>query len=374
MSNIIEQIPSWDSKTFRLYVIMIIVSTVAAKLYSLQKNKPYRQLWIIISFLMVWIVIGFSTCGADYGAYQNIFENSNSLSYWNITRIEKGYLFLNLIIRFFTSDFRIFHAIWALLFIGLIYLTIIKWEDNIDISLAVLCFTAIYCLQSMSLMRMYLAMAITVWGFRFYYDNRQLKYLICIVVACSIHLSAICLMMPLILCYLMRSQRGVFFKVVVAALSLGAIYVLRNFLFAGSLLSMHYTVRSTPSFGIATIVYHVPIAILLVYCYKSNVDAGDHNRVILIFALCSLVFGMAGYMVDILGRVFVYFAPLYMLFPASVLANNKGKLRLKGGHCYFGKTHAIRLMVIVFIIFRAFMMTEYFYSDKIMPYTSLLDF
>ena len=371
MSNVIAQMANWDTKTISIYVSMIIISTLFAKIYASKSLNPrHSRIWIALSLLATWIVIGFSTCGADYLSYERIFLNSNNIAYWRTSRIERGYLVLNFVIRLITDKFIVFRVLWALIFLLLIYSTIIYWENNIDVGMAVLSFTSIYCLQSMSLMRMYLAMAITMWGYKYYAEDKRRKYLVTVLVAMTVHLSAICLMLPLVFSSVLRSKRSIWFKVFISIVTLAFIYSFRNVLFSNPLIIQQYSVRSSPSLGLAVLVYHVPIVVLLIYSFMNSVDQ-ESNRLYLIFMLCSFVFGMAGYMVDILGRIFVYYAPLYIIFPSTLFSDRKGKLRIVDGHCLFGVLHALRIMTIVFIVFRAFMMTEYFISDKIMPYTSL---
>lgn len=373
MQNIFEQMDSWDKSTVCLYIVSILLSTLFAYIYNQQKTKRSggHKIWIVLSYFSLWLVLAFSSCGADYITYKKVFEDSLSLQYWTNARIEKGYILLNALVRIFTDDFKVFHALWASAFLYIIYKVILYYKNEIDVALAIFSFSSLYFLQSMNLMRIYFAMALSMVGFKYYLENKYKKCLICITVNFFIHRSSVCLIIPVIMARLFRSRKSIWMKILVTIMIFVGIYMLRFYIFSGTWLSYEYTATTTTIVGAANIVYHIPIFILLVYARKEKKYNQEKVRLFIIYALMSFLFGNLAYIVTIAGRLFVYFAPVYILLPAYVLDNGKGTFRVHRNY-YVTYKDFLKLIYVIYIVFRSFMMTEFFYLDKIMPYTSIL--
>lgn len=373
MQDIIGQMAQWDSRTVCIYVGAVFAAFLFANIYNRKKNMAGRMKYIaiLLSFLSLWSVIAFSTCGADYVSYERIFNSSTSASYWAEARVEKGYILFNAIFKAIGLNYTAFHMIWAFVFLALIYKTIIYFEEDIDVGIAVVTFGAVYCFQSMNLMRLYLAMAFTVMSYKYYLLGEKHKYLISLIIAFFIHRSSVCLFMPFVFSIFFRAKKDVWIKISAAIFVLGTIYTFRELIFSTlSLFDNSYSLVESPSFGIANIIYHIPIAILLCYSYKKKKYNKNIFQKIFVMFLCSFIIGTTSYFVTMLGRMFVYFAPLYMFFPAYVVNrrshSNVHKFAIKPD-----MLSLLKLMYIIFVIFRGFMMTELFYSDQIMPYTSI---
>ena len=373
MQRIIEQMPQWDAATVWIYVGSVIAAFIFASIYNQRKFVIGRskEIWLCFSFLSLWVVLAFSTCGADYAAYERIFNSSLDPSYWAVARVEKGYILFCAIFKAIGINYKVFHMIWAFVFLLLIYMAFSYYKDHIDVGIAVLAFGGLYCFQSMNLMRLYLAMAFTVVCYKNYMEDKKARYLIDLIIALFIHRSSICLMIPLAFSIIFPSRRSVLVKVISSGLVIGAFYMFRGYIFSTmSLFDNAYALTESTSFGIANIIYHIPLAIMLVYAYKKQKYESDAFQKYFIMFLCSFIIGTVSYFVSMLGRMFVYFAPLYMLFPAYVVSR-ENESETKRFVLKVDSISLIKIMYIAFILFRAFMMTEFFYTDQIMPYTSI---
>lgn len=373
MQSIIDQIPQWDSATVWIYVSSVIAAFIFASVYNRRKFAAGKSkyIWICLSFFALWNVLAFSTCGADYTAYERIYNSSLDPNYWAIARVEKAYILFCAIFKTIGFDYKVFHMIWAFAFLFLVYKTFDHYRDRIDFGIAVLAFGAIYCFQSMNLMRLYLAMAFTVMCYKNYMEEKKSRYLIDLIIALFIHRSSICLMIPFAFSIIFPSKRSIWVKVISSALVLGGFYVFRGYIFSTmSLFDNAYALTETTSFGIANIIYHIPLAIILYYTYKKqNYDSEAFQKYFIMF-LCSFIIGTVSYFVSVLGRMFVYFAPIYTIFPAYIL-NREKESRSELFILKLDSVSLIKIMYIAFIVFRAFMMSGFFYPDQIMPYTSI---
>ena len=227
MQSIIEQMPQWDAATVWIYVGSVIAAFIFASIYNQRKFVIGRSkvIWLCFSFLSLWVVLAFSTCGADYASYERIFNSSLDPSYWAIARVENGYILFCAIFKAIGINYKVFHMIWAFVFLLLIYMAFSYYKDSIDVGIAVLAFGGLYCFQSMNLMRLYLAMAFTVVCYKNYMEGKKARYLIDLIIALFIHRSSICLMIPFAFSIIFPSRRSVLVKVISSGLVIGAFYV-----------------------------------------------------------------------------------------------------------------------------------------------------
>ena len=376
MSSIIEQIPLWDSRTVCIYVLSVFFSTTFAYIYirNIDGNRLLGRISICMSFFSIWWVIAFATCGADYSSYERIFKSSLDPTYWNVSRIEKGYIALNAVVRLFTEDFCVFHIIWASIMLFMSYRAILDLKKEIDVPLAVLTLGAIYLFQSMSLMRIYFTMAMLLMGFKHYLDGKKIYYLLYIVVGFFFHRSVSVLILPFLFSIIFKSKRKIWIKILSTVLAFEIFYSLRFYLSSAMLFDNSFAINEYGSFGLANIIYHIPLVLLFHYAYLNQDYDSEKLRQYFIYFLASFLIGTMSYFITIFGRVFVFFAPLYMFFPAYVLRKDINCGNISRGDkyiIYLSKKNGLRTMYVVFVLFRAFMMTGFFYPDRIMPYTSM---
>ena len=371
MQNVLDNMLKWDINTICIYVASVVLSFLFACIYNRRKNAYSRLpiVWMILSAASIWVVLAFSTCGTDYLSYKRIFGDCLKPSYWAVARVEKGYILLNVLVRLFTEDFRVFHAVWATIFIFLVYKAFYDHRNTIHIGLAVLMFASVYCFQSMNLMRMYLSMAIIMAGSKHYLNRNYKKALTYLVIAFFFHRSSICLVLPLLFSYFFPSKKKFWFKIIATFGILMFFIVFRSLIFTNGWFAYNYDLSDSFHFGISNIVYHLPIACILWYAYDNRRFDQENIRLFTILALASFLFGSFSYIVVMAGRLFVYFSLVFCLLPAYVIEG--GEKVIEDKH-YFGYPEIIKYLYIAFILFRALMMTEFFYPDGIMPYTNCL--
>ena len=293
MNTIIEQMPGWDrTTTVVIYVMSVFFATLFAKLYDRTKyNKDILSMvYICFSFMSIWGIVAFSTCGADYSSYKRIFESSLEPAYWQTARIERGYIALNALVRLFTKDFVVFRVIWAFMIIFMVYKAILSYEEEIDVSLAVMVFASIYIFQSMNLMRMYFTMAVMIFGFKHFLEGRKFRYLLYIIVCFFLHRSSLILAMPLAFSVVFRTEGRFIVKTLTTALILSLFILLRSVLLSSILFDNAYDLSQNGSMGIANIIYHVPLVVLFFYVFNNEEYNSEIIRRYFIFFLASFLF------------------------------------------------------------------------------------
>lgn len=362
--------------TIILYFGVIVLSTLLAKLSYIKKNGKYifNRYLFWASFLILLIFLGFSKIGTDYDSYNYIFEKSITTSYWKRTRIEKGYLLFNAIIRFFTNNFYVFHFIWAFCMLYLIYSTIYKYKEYINPCWAILAYTTIFMFQSMNLIRMYLAIAIIFWGIRFIINNKPFKYFLVILMAFLIHRSAIIMTIPFVFWICFKNKGKYFFKAILIFLVFFGIIIFRKYIFNGNFLKYEYTYREEASIGSIWIIYYFPIYYLFMIYKKKHLASQDLFLNILFLFLCSATcLWILSYFVDAIGRANYYFTYVFMVMPSYILdkieiSSQKKNINSNG---YIKKFNLMKFLMIIYFLFRAYMSIGYIETDGLQLYYTI---
>lgn len=167
------------------YLILII-------LFSLLSEFRYRGNHIlrIPALLLLILFIGLrNEVGADYNAYEVIFEESRSIDYGD-WYIEPGWHFLNRVILGFTSEFKVLTLIHASAIVVLLYLSLKDFRYYTFAFILFILVSAGY-ISIVNQMRQGVAMAIFFYSWRFIRSREILKYSICILLGASIHVSIV---------------------------------------------------------------------------------------------------------------------------------------------------------------------------------------
>jgi len=326
-----------DPSSMLLYVIIATVSFILAFLSQhgtiLVKGKNdegvlveqrFSKFWFYLTFLFLWFFYAFSKSGTDYQEYLYAF-NLASLNPMQ-KGYEAGYVLLSVIIKLFTKN-----AVFGLVIIKTISLIFLfsglyHLRGKINISIAVLAYVAVFYFWSFNVIRIALSASIAFYALRFLINKAQIKYFFWVLVAFSIHFSAILLILVYIVKFIYDAlpKLSVSFKVVIVCaallISIFLVPILINALAANIAFMNKYASYiqelSAPSIGIGFFVinfYPVIITILSTQRYKQD---SRLNSFSIIFLLLGLFISLLGYMSNILGRIAVFFSfPLLITVP-----------------------------------------------------------
>ncbi len=373
----------WSDSTLLLYILIIVFSTFFAWLSQsikkeIKNNKEtmdYSEIvkikinyfFLTISFIILWFFSAFRKIGADYEAYKTIFLRSNDPSYWASTTIEPGYLMLNYLVRLFTDSEILFFAIISFITIFLVYRTIIYYADKIHVGLAVFAYSSLFYLQSYNLVRIYLASAIIFFAFRYISNKQYLRYILSVLIAMSIHASAVLMFLPFAIILMFKRSKALVLLVLF-------LFLTTSLLFSDYLIAFNFSERYTSyltntrdvDFGFGQLAFHAPVIILLFFSNKFKLDR-RLLHIFYIYTFSSFTMSMLGYGIPMIGRMSAYFTYPYILFLSYFLFQMK--IRRKGYSYLF-----IRLFIITFLVWRLYMyLVEYLLLDGLMPYTNIFD-
>lgn len=372
------------AKCVMLYVGIIATSTIFAYLsqHDFKRMNDGRagnhtriagiqKISFFLSFFVLWIFSAFASCGADRESYRIIFQGVSIGSIFDGWQ-EPGFNLFNLVFRVLGDNPRIIYIAMSTVTLGLIYRTLSYLKDEICIWAAVLAYGSLFYVQSLSLMRIYMAAAILFWGIRFLKRNEYFKYVIVLLCAILIHYSCCIMIFPWIILYMMynhRYQLAVHITVILCAMAGGIVSLKVLAPALGSIpmftrFQQYFENMQSGGFGIMQFVYFIPICLLVIWTYQEMNE--NYKRIFFTYTSCAFLIGITSYVLIILGRAFALFSILYLFITPYTLKAIKEREEK-------WKYYIICVLVVMYYIFRfVIYIAEYHELDQVVPYTNVL--
>lgn len=161
---------------------------------SIAQSKKLSK-WIVFifsgcCFFVLWLTAGFrDQVGTDFISYRVYFDQIKLLSYEN-RGIEAGYYFLNKLVYFFNTNNESIFLTTSFIILILIFMTINRYSNHIGVSVY-LFITLYFYFSSFNIVRQYIAVAIVFYALTYIVSNESKKYVACILIAMSFHVTAI---------------------------------------------------------------------------------------------------------------------------------------------------------------------------------------
>lgn len=288
---------------------------------TIYKSKiKFRKKYFFLSFFVLWFFSAFNFSGKDKTTYLEIFNNVNFLTLFTLDQ-EFGFQLLNLIVKMFIPNGYVMLFVISTVTLLLIYATLYFYRDKIKIEYSVLAYAALFYFQSFNLMRIYLAAAILLFGTRYLLKKRTAAYLLVILIAASMHYSALIMILPYCLFLIYRKSKltttakMVILFVFACALIAGYIIMIPIIPKLNLISRYDYVFDSIQfnGFGFAQILYHGIILLMFAYCrrYLKKDAIADLG---IVFTMVSFTLGMISYTTDVFGRILYLFLLPYVLF------------------------------------------------------------
>lgn len=293
---------------------------VGGKIESVKKPKPL-SIWIV--FIIFSFVAAFRYgVGTDFYSY---YKNNN----W-INRFEEG--------NYSDPGFTVFSIVCDFLFRGqkgaitigaaivtvaLFVFTIVKRSESISISIFLFIFAGCF-LGMFNGVRQYLATAILFAGYRFVVDKKPIKWLLVVLLAASIHITAILMFFIYFLCNLKCDWKRVFIYFVLATILLFAYEPLFNLV--GAL--KQDTIDTSDVYMSGTVnrlrivVQFVPM-VMLVFLDKRKLNEDKEARFLFNISLLNGALAIAAMNSPYLSRFWIYTSCFQILMYPSIFSKMK---------------------------------------------------
>ena len=354
------------------------MSSISVVRIRQEKSIYYFQLvCLFFSFMILWFVSAFADCGTDRASYGSIFSNvslADLLSGWQ----EPGFIVFNMFFRIFGDDPRIIYIAISTLTLFLFYRTWYVFRTEISIGYAVLAYGTLFFVQSLSLMRIYLASAILFCCISFLKSRRYISCSLLIILATLIHYSSLVMFLPLAIIILLENHKYMQYVHVIAIIiglfGIGGILIIGSPILQSIVIFARFQRYleniSFSSIGIMQFIYNVPICVL-VFLTMRYIDIQE-KRIMIAYTGSAFLLSILSYGIQVLGRTLSLFSILYMFIIPECMKCLKA---------HFWKDNKIDKMfyilisflcVVYFVLRFMIYLGEYQELDAIIPYKNIM--
>ena len=365
----------FDLDTLYFYFCIVIISfilgelsqksTLVCKINSTITLRPKHKVnyfWLFLFFFILILVSGLRDVGTDLPVYRNIFIDSNS-KYSGDYQNEPGFILFNSIIRYFVDSANVAIFLFSFLSFYFIYKTIEYYSTSIDISIAFLALTTMFYFQGFNLLRIYLVAYFLCYKFKLLIEGKTLLYIIIVTFCIAFHYSSILMLLPCSF-YVLYKYNKQLFKIGVFIFVIGLFCILPYLsvlnVFARYTSYLEESMSSNSPFGIAQLIYHLPIWLMIIFLKRRKYDSVCLDLLI-VYSIFSFIYGCLGYVILMIGRVSIYFMVIYVILIPKLLH----EMKIRRDKYYY----KIKFAIIIYLMFRCHLyFKEYLFLDSIMPY------
>lgn len=297
--------------TYSLFIILIIFLLI---LNSVLKTK--NEVFEILALTLIIFFVGFRfETGYDWEMYRNFFEYDTFHG-----SIEPGYVIVVKFLRYFFDDFQSLFFFTALATYIFLYLGIKKYTKHSSLAIVLFLLIPGFFLNTLTIMRQELAIAIAFYAFSFLRDNKLLKYLFLMVVAFLIHYSVFLAFLTHFFVFKYASKINYnfyYFGIVFSMIFLGFnIGTLVSYFSQGARYEFYGTGESV---GLLKIVILNSMVIFYVYLSPRVIEKNFYNVYLVAFVVMSVIFLNIFSSVVALSRFTYYFKIFEIVLVAELL-------------------------------------------------------
>jgi len=168
-----------------MYVFTFTILALFAIKDVFKINSSTNLKLFILAILLLIFHDGFRWgVGTDWEPYLNFFE----LKEWDFVHFDIGYILLNKFVRLFTDNYSVFLILHAIIVYSLISITIYKYSVYPFLSLFL--FYALM-ITYLGMNREYIAFAISLFSYKYLFENKRFIFVLIILVASLFHSSVL---------------------------------------------------------------------------------------------------------------------------------------------------------------------------------------
>ncbi|WP_417898965.1 EpsG family protein [Bacillus haimaensis] len=298
---------------------------LATTIYSPVEIKPNRYMTMLATLSLI-LVSGLRTNIGDTYFYRHAYELHDFTWEFVISQKDKGFVFLQMLLKMFSSDPQILIFSTALITNLLIVIILYKYSRMIEMSLFVYITSGLF-LVSMNGIRQFLAAAIIFAATKYIMDGSWKKFIVVVLIASTFHQSAL-ILIPIY--FLVR--RKAWTKSTFALLVLAMIVVVGYNQFSSILFSAledtqygHYSEFSEGGASILrVVVYAAPLFIAYLGRGKLR-DIFPNSDYIVNLCVLNLIFMIIASQNWIFARFTIYFGLYNLILIAWVVRLVKEK-------------------------------------------------
>lgn len=366
------------------YIGIFAICTIAAIINGKLKNEKEKRIFEISVLLLLCIISGtrYNLGGTDYFVYKKAYSVVPMIRDFNFANIqnvygtfgmEKGYLFLNSLVKTMGLNFYGFTLLHSVTFYSCMYIGLKRYTKNFNYFLVVFLYKMFFYDTFIS-MRQSISMAIFFIAVQFIEKRKPIKYFALCILAFLFHNSAI-ILFPLYFINRIKISKKAFkiiniIGIIFLVLNITGIFVFNpsgivNKIFNGNQNAMEkaegYFDTNEKISIIHTLEYYL-IAIIIYFNYDSIQNKNEHSNLILnMFVILMFIFTvMRGFV--IITRIKDYFLWTYPIILYYLIENRKVK-----------EKYLIAILSCIVCLYGYIRYINSFDNGGLMPYNSYLN-
>ncbi len=322
--------------TFFIYFFVLFLSVISLVVYRYSNNKLHKNISIISSLFIIVLFssIRASTVGIDnyeYSEWYKTFSIDNGIFdaiTSNIMDYEPGFVVINYFLKYFSLEYSYALIIYALLIWIPIY-RLIKFSK--DFYFAIFVFITLgFLFFTFNGQRQAIAIGFVFLATRYLFEQKNIKFLLSILVATMFHFSAILMLIILIINKLPKFSTKTWLIFIIASLIVPLAFlfgiiekVAALFPFYGSYIQNdNFTQANSFSAGV---LYQILFEFIILFYYKTYAKTNYEIKIFQLFLFGAIAYNLF-YGNLFLSRIVVYllfFQPLVLAVILSKLKSSK---------------------------------------------------
>lgn len=339
------ELVDFSYKTIVFYTTIICIASIlgalsSRSLISNNHEKPFKEyksskktnvILISFSFGILWIVSSLRyDVGADYFSYIRMYNEISQLGLVDSIlslRSEPGFVLLNWLIAATFNNSQFIFVISSFLTIFLFYFSILENKDYINVGLAIFVFSVLFYFSSFTAIRLYIAVAIVFYSYKFLIDGKIKKYILAVLIAACFHYTAIGILPISFLAKKNFKRKNSYYYIVVLVtfVILSNFNSIMAFMFYDTKFSVYYTYYEHPQVNMIKVYLAVlPIIVLLSYYKKRLLKSSSHFDIYLKLFFTYIILMVVISEIPILDRFLTYLSvSQIILIPACFKVASK---------------------------------------------------
>jgi hypothetical protein len=358
------------------YVIIWVLATLAAlELYPTKRSLMVGFAALAAIFLILFAALRKHT-GPDYGSYLLIWNDAHPSDPYD-RATEPLYFYVQYVLKFvFGFEYQSIIALFAIVSVSLKFRAIQKWSPFVFVSLLVY-FNISYLNQDFGQIRQGLATSITILAIQYVIDRRFFPFLGCVLLAASVHYTAIVFLLLYPLANMRLSLRSM---VLIWIIAFGISYFFTAFesilAYVGAVLFPElnskifiyltdevYSKRLgfTPGMSLR----FINLAIMYLAVYRVQEPSTPHLSRVLINAyfIGGCIFFLFNIMAIFAARISVYFTVIdFIALPLGLMAITSRQLR-----------YAVAGYILLYVIYNVYLLINVTEGTMLVPYKTVFE-
>jgi transmembrane protein EpsG len=289
----------------------------------IRRNHKYSYFLMLCCWMPLFLVSGLRwNVGTDFGpiyvkGFQKISEGGTFP--W-----EMGYIFLNKAVSTITKDPAGIFILTSFIFLTFVFKAMYDLSVDIRLSVLLLVSTGFY-FQSMNIIRQSITSAMFLYSLKFIRDKKFVPFLTVILLASTIHLSALIFIPVYFFCQLRIPPRKGILLLLISIICLP--FVRPVFVFLVSLTKYKWYLNSSYNkfdFAITDTIVGVILVVLGYYYYKNSNNDKTYS-ILMNLQLLALIISLYSSVIFLADRIIPCFTASQLLFVPLIISQEKDK-------------------------------------------------